>query len=178
MAISMHWPTRVITVPKLDTVLVQLAPFELRALDVDVFRLALKLLEESEEGIVHPDTHEHRSSYNIGTNVEPRAVIIINGYTVTFEDGSWAADIINGKNNVLDALNLNNVQVRTDNTGSVPGLPADLVLALNELYTLAGLRLGTPSTLPVGAGPLTAGDIEIDVTGSCEDGEFTFTRQP
>jgi len=52
MAISITWPTGEIYVPKADMTLVQSTPFEIRELDINTFRLALKDLEDDEEGQV------------------------------------------------------------------------------------------------------------------------------
>jgi hypothetical protein len=55
-------------------------------LDVDVFRLDLKDYEDSEEGIVLPDTHRHNTTVTISGIAYDRTVEIINGWIVDFED--------------------------------------------------------------------------------------------
>jgi hypothetical protein len=53
----------------------------------------------------------------------------------------------------------------------------DLLLWLGELYRLNGLDINNPAFVPAGAGTITAGDVEIAVTGDCDNGH-TLTRQP
>ena len=119
MAISIDWTTRVITVPKADTTLVDSGPPEVRSLDVDAFRLALKDLEDSEEGMCFPDTHNHNTEVVLGGTTYARIVEIINGYTITFENGSYIVRLVGANNNILDVANLNNVQIASQNSAGL-----------------------------------------------------------
>jgi len=87
MAVSINWDTKVIFVPKADLTLIQLLPTEIRELNIDWFRLQLKDLEDSEEGMVFLDTHVHYAPVDVGGVTLAMVIEIINGYTVTFEDG-------------------------------------------------------------------------------------------
>jgi len=51
MAITVNWPTGVISVPKADMTLVQSTPIEIRELNINTFRLRLKDLEDDAEGL-------------------------------------------------------------------------------------------------------------------------------
>ena len=124
MAISVDWGTKVITVPRADLTLIQAAPTEVRELDLNWFRLQLKDLEDSPEGIVCLDTHRHNTVVAIGSLVLARVVEIINGYTVTFEDGSYVVSIVGGNTNLMDVLNLNSVAVRGQNSAGMTVAPA------------------------------------------------------
>lgn len=119
MAITIDWDTKVINIPKADTTLVSSSPIEIRDLDVNSFRLSLKDLEDSEEGISYLDTHRHNTEVEVGGVVLARVVEIINGYTVTFEDGFYAVNLKGANNNIGDVLNLNNVQVRSTNSAGL-----------------------------------------------------------
>jgi hypothetical protein len=119
MAISIDWSTKVITVPKADTTLVDSGPPEIRSLDVDAFRLALKDLEDSEVGMIFPDTHKHNTEVVLGGTTYARIVEIINGYTVTFENGSYIVRLLGANNNILDVTNLNNVQIASQNSAGL-----------------------------------------------------------
>ena len=48
MAISVNWPTKVITVPRTHMTLVQSNPIEIRELEVNQFHLDLRELEASQ----------------------------------------------------------------------------------------------------------------------------------
>ncbi len=119
MAISINWETKVIFVPKADMALVQTIPYEVRELDLDVFRLALKDLEDGEEGVIFDDTHRHNTEVLLGGVTYARSVEIINGYTVTFEDDQYAVNLVGANSNVGDVLNLNQVSVRSANSAGL-----------------------------------------------------------
>jgi hypothetical protein len=119
MAISVNWATKIITVPKADTTLLTLVPFEVRELDLNVFRLALKDLEDDEDGQPWPDTHRHNTSVTLGGVTLARTVEIINGYTVTFEAGSYAVNLVGANSNIADVANLNQVSIRASNSAGL-----------------------------------------------------------
>lgn len=96
--------------------LVQSTPTEIRQLDLDAFRLELRDLEDNIEGAVYPVTVRHTQPTSISGVTLARVVEIINNYTVTFEDGQYAVNIIGGNSNVGDVTNVNQVSVRTANS--------------------------------------------------------------
>ena len=110
MAISVDWQTKVITVPQADLTLVSGSNYEL---DLNTFRLALKALEDDEEGIPFPTTHNHNTEVEVAGITLARVIEIINGYTVTFEDGAYSVTLTNANSNVFDVTNPNTVNVRT-----------------------------------------------------------------
>ena len=101
MAISITWSTLVIYVPK-----AYLTPDTgtIYKLDSDVFRLDLKDLEDDEEGIAHPDTHQHNPEITIAGVTYAKTIEIINGYSVEFEDGQYTVIIEGSNNNFHDVL--------------------------------------------------------------------------
>lgn len=119
MAITVNWGTKVINVPKADMTLVTLSPYEVRSLDINVFRLALKDLEDDPDGIVYLRTHNHNTEVTVGGTTLARVIEIINGYTVTFEDGSYAVELTGANSNIADVLNLNQVSVRSSNSAGL-----------------------------------------------------------
>ena len=116
---TIDWPTKVITVPKSDTALVSAGPPEIRSHNTDTFRLQLKDLEDSVDGMVFPHTHNHNAPLDIGGVSLARTIEITNGYTVTYENGSYAVNLTGSNNNIGDVLNLNNVQVRSSNSAGL-----------------------------------------------------------
>lgn len=129
MALSIDWATKIISVPKADLTLIDAGPPEIRELDLNDFRLWLKDIEDSEEGIIHLDTHRHNTEVTIGSLTLARTIEMINGYTVTFENGNYQVDLVGANSNVSDVTNLNNVGLRSYNS-------AGLILVGGENETL------------------------------------------
>jgi len=170
MAISIDWATQVITVPKADTSLVDIGPPEIRSLDVNQFRKDLNALQAGEEGMPEPTTHVHVAPLTVGGVTLARSVEIINGYTVTFEDGSYAVNLIGANNNIGDVANLNTVSIRSANTAGL----VDIVQIL-ELWKFFGLDIANPMT--VTRQNRVAGDVSVSYTGDHET-TTTVTRDP
>ena len=133
MAITINWGTRVINVPRADMTLIQASP-EIRELDIDDFRLTLKDLEDDEAGMSFPATHNHVAPVTVGGVTLARIVELINGYTVTFEDGQYAVNLVGANSNISDKTNVNQVSVRSSNSaglvqvgGADPSVIADAV---------------------------------------------------
>ena len=124
MAITITWSTKVINVPKSFMTQVQTTPFEVRELNIDAFRLALKDIEDGEEGEVFLDTHRHTAPVAVGGVTLARLVEVINGYTVTFEDGTYAVNIVGGNSTIADKANLNTVSIRAANSAGYVESPA------------------------------------------------------
>lgn len=129
MAISIDWPTGVITVPKADMTLIQSAPTEIRQLNLDTFRLTLRDLEDDPSGMPWPKTHNHNTSVTVGGVTLARVIEIINGYTVTFENGQYAVNLVGANSNVGDVVNVNQVSVRSANSAGLQDLSTILIAA-------------------------------------------------
>lgn len=139
MAISVDWGTKVINVPKADTTLIQASP-EVRELDVDTFRLALKALEADFEGMPYPDTHRHIQEFIISGITYARGVEIINGYTVEFENGQYAVSLIGGNNNIADVKVANEVSLIVNNSAGLanPDIAGSVWDASRASHTTSG----------------------------------------
>ena len=116
--ITVDWATKIISVPKADLTLVGGTLYEL---DTDAFRLRLKDLEDDEQGIPFLDTHRHVTQITIAGVTFSRFVEIINGYTVTFEDGQYAVRLAGSNNNIFDegVINRNQVSVIPTNSAGL-----------------------------------------------------------
>lgn len=160
MAITITWATKTINVPKADMTLIGTSPFEIRELNINTFRLALKDLEDDEAGINFPTTHNHNTTVTVGGVTLARVVEIINGYTITFEAGAtpYAVNLVGANSNVADVTNLNHVQIRSANstgliqvatTGTDPTALATAVWAklLEDGYSAQQLMQLMSSTL-------------------------------
>ena len=119
MAISIDPLTFVIHVPKEDMTLVQATPSEIRELDLNWFRLALKAYEAAEYGIYLYKTHNHNTQVTLGSLTFARVIEILPPYTVTFEDGQYAVNLTNANSNVSDRTNVNQVSVRSANSAGL-----------------------------------------------------------
>lgn len=119
MAITVDWGTRVITVPQsfLDPL-----GGSVYQLNTENFKIAINDIEDSELGVVNPQIINHNTKVLLGGIEYARVLEIINGYTVTFEDGSYVVNLIGSNNNILDVTNLNQVQVRSNNSAGLINL--------------------------------------------------------
>jgi hypothetical protein len=118
MATTVNWATKIINVGRADLLLIQASP-EIRQMDLDAFRLDLKALEAGEEGMSYLDTHTHNTTVTVGGVTLARVIEIINGYTVTFEDGQYAVNLVGANSNVADVANVNQVSVRSANSAGL-----------------------------------------------------------
>ena len=98
---------------------VQSTPFEIYELDINDFRLTLKDIEDNVGGIPFVDTHNHNTIVTVGGVTLARVVEIINRYTVTFEDDSYAVNLVGANSNIADVVNLNTVSVRAANSAGL-----------------------------------------------------------
>lgn len=169
MAISIDYATRIISIPKADLTLVQSTPFEIYELDIDAFRLELKDLEDNTGGIAFVDTHRHFTTVTVGGVTLARVVEIINGYTVTFENGTYAVNLVGANSNIGDVLNLNEVQVRSSNSAGLTDL--NLAAAIWDTVLANHLTAGTTGKALNDAG--AAGNPwGTAVTGNTDPGTF------
>ena len=135
MTISVSWGSKIISVAKADMTMISAVLYEL---NVNTFRLALKSLEDDAEGMPFLDTHRHNTEVTLGGVTLARTVEIINGYTVTFEAGSYAVSLVGANNNIADVMNLNAVSLRSANSaGLIVGAGAAPQDVVDELMAEA-----------------------------------------
>lgn len=143
MAITIDWATKIINIPKADTTLIQAAPTEIRELNVNTFRNIIKNIEDDESGIPFLKTHIHNTEVALGSLVLSRVVEIIAPYTITFEDGQYAVNLVGANNNIADRTNVNQVSVRSSNSAGMvtvnsgSGLTAEQHEQLMKTLTVA-----------------------------------------
>jgi len=134
MAIYIEWGPRIIHVPRVDMTLLQSSP-EIRELNLDVFRLALKDLEDSDDGMAAPTTHNHVTTTTVGGVTLARVIELINNYTVTFEDGQYAVNLVGANSNVGDVTNVNQVSVRSSNSAGLIVTTGGETLTTSEIVS-------------------------------------------
>ncbi len=114
--LTIDWGPRIINVPQ--TYLTPLGGTDYE-LDVDQFRLDLKQIEESEEGMPFVDTHSHVTEITLSGVTYARFVQIINGYTITFQDGQYTVQTVGANHNINDVRNANQVSLVTNNSAGL-----------------------------------------------------------
>ena len=160
MAISINWGTKVINVPRADMLLVQATPVEIRQLNLDTFRIELKDIEDSTLGMTQLDTHQHNTSVTVGGVVLSRVVELINGYTVTFEDGQYAVNLVGANSNVGDVVNVNQVSVRSSNSAGLQDLSTLLSAAYNGEVCIDVVNGQAGTDVPLGTRRTPVNNIE------------------
>lgn len=185
--IEILWGTRVIFIPKSETVLVQTNPSEVRELNINTFRLALKSLEDDADGMNFPSTHNHNTTVTLSGIVYARVVELINNFTVTFEDGQYAVNLVGANSNIADKVNVNQVSVRASNSAGLVSnnTPTEMANAVWNHATGSTIavrlaeawgRLGLDPTKPLVTGEtsITFGDIIMAMTQT--NNNVTVTR--
>ena len=165
MAITIDPMTYVINVPKADMSIIQSSP-EVRELDVDAFRLELRALEDNQAyNMCMLKTHDHYTEVTISGDVYPRMVIVLDPYTVEFEDGQYTVKCTGANHNLVDVKVANQVSLIVGNSFGLIASPK-----ITELWQLQGLDSDNPMTVT----PTTrvVGDISQAISG---DGETTTT---
>jgi hypothetical protein len=150
MAITIDWGTRIIYIPRNDLTLIQSSPVEIRELNLNWFRLQLKDLEDSEEGMAFPDTHRHNTEVYLGGLTFARVIEIINNYSLLFEDGQYAVNLVGANSNVGDRVNVNQVSVRSANSAGLISSPAIEYSSYNQGVTVDIESSFTGTVFPVG----------------------------
>lgn len=126
------WSTKVINVYKADAFMTNLGG-GIYEMDTDGFRLALKDLEDSEDGMPFLDTHRHNTEVTLGGVTYARFIEIINGYTITFEDGQYAVKLAGSNNNIADVMNVNQVSLRSANSAGMVVTGSGLAPTVEEI---------------------------------------------
>lgn len=116
MAISINCATKVVFVPKADLTLVSPGIY---SLDVEAFRIWLKDWEDSEIGMGMPDTHRRNAPSTLSGTTYAQTFEMINGYTVTFEDGSYRVRVVGANHNIADVMNANSVSIEIGNSAGL-----------------------------------------------------------
>ncbi len=119
MAITANPVTGVIFVPKADTTLVQSVPTEIRELDTNAFRLALRDIDDDEANRWAPDTHTHNVDVNVSGTILADVVIISDYYTIEFEAGAYGVNLVGTNSNIMDKTIFNGVSVRNILSGGL-----------------------------------------------------------
>lgn len=150
MAITIDWATKVINVNKADMILIQSSPTEIYQLNMDFFHNTLRDLEDDAEGIVFDTTHVYVGPITVGGVILARVVEIINGYTVTFEDGQYRVNLTGANTNLADVTNVNQVSVSSSNSAGLQDLSTLLSASFQGEVCVSPSRGQAGTTVPLG----------------------------
>ena len=150
MAITIDWDTKIISVNKADMILIQSAPTEIYQLNMDFFHDTLRDLEDDVDGIVFDTTHRYVDPITVGGVILARVVEIINGYTVTFEDGQYRVNLTGANTNLADVTNVNQVSVSSSNSAGLQDLSTILSAAYQGEVCVSLTRGQAGTTVPIG----------------------------
>lgn len=118
--ITIDWGTHIITIPQSYLAFVSGTFY---TLDTNQFRLDLKALEVTPEGMAEPITHRHNTEVTIAGTTFARTIEILAPYSVEFEDGQYSVQLQNSNNNIWDIgggiLVQNQVQVIPTNSAGL-----------------------------------------------------------
>jgi len=117
MILLIDWVTKIITVPRAELTLISGTLYEL---DTIAFKVAIRDLEASIEGIIHPSILSYNQPYTVTGITYAAKVEMLNGYKVQFEVGVYSVLLKNSNNNIFDIsssiLIQNTVQVIPSNS--------------------------------------------------------------
>ena len=151
MAISftINPSTHVIAVSRSSLILTQASP-EIRELNINEFRLALKDWEDSEEGIVQPKTHDHNTEVVLSGLTYARIFEILPPYTVEFTDNQYTINCVGGNHNVSDRKVPNQVSLIVNNAAGLISMAAIEFSSYNGGITVDETSSYTGTIFPVG----------------------------
>ena len=116
---NIEWGTKIINVLKADMTQIQSNPTSIYEMDIDDFRATLNDLSDDAEGMPFDTTHQHVAPVSLGGVDLARVIEIINGYSITFEDGQYAVNLIGANSNIADKVNVNQVSIRSANSAGL-----------------------------------------------------------
>jgi len=116
VAISINWGTKVISVPQSYLTNLGGGIYEM---DINQFRLDLKDLEDSADGMPFTKTHDHNPEVTVAGVTIARVVRVLAPYTITFADGQYAVNLVGANSNIPEVTNVNQVSVRSFNTAGL-----------------------------------------------------------
>ena len=99
----------------------------------------------------HLSTHNHVSPISVGGVQLARVVEIINGYTITFEDGQYAVNLAGANSNIGDRVNVNQVSIRSSNSAGLQDLTSLQAASFGDGAIAIDMTNGVSGTVfPIG----------------------------
>jgi len=148
--VTVIWDKREIFVPKSYMIQVQTTPSEIWQLSIPVFKNTLGDLLDDAEGVIYPDIFKFNPTTDVGGVMLAPVVEILDPYTITFEDGQYAVNLVGANSNIADRVNVNNVSVRSSNSVGLQDLTSLQAASFDGTVTLDSVK-GVPGTqFPIG----------------------------
>ena len=154
VAIDISWGTKTINVNQIDMVLIQTVPSIIYQLDLDVFRLALKSLEDSSDGMAFERTHKHNTTVSVGGASLARVIEIINDYTVKFEETGtpYRVNTVGANSNIGERVDLGvgQVSISTSNSAGLQDLNSLQAASFDGGVTIDTASQFSGTSFPIG----------------------------
>ena len=122
MAVTVDWPNSIIQIPEGEATVmtqIQVNPIPIYELDTNLLRGVLRDLEDDVAGRPWQRTHDHNADVTVGGITLADVLIILDPYTITFEDGQYAVYLQGTNNNILEKTNKNQVSVNPNNSAGL-----------------------------------------------------------
>ena len=146
-----EWGTKIINVYKTDMVQVQAVPTEIWQLDIPTFKVSLGDMLDNVDGMIFPDIFNHNPSVTVGGAVLAKVVEILDPYTITFEDGQYAVNLVGANSNIGDRINVNQVSIRSANSAGLQDLTSLQAASFGDGAVALDQANGVPGTVfPIG----------------------------
>ena len=148
MAYQVDYITGVVFIPQADLIFLEIGKYKL---DLDEFRRKCRDLEaDTANGLSYPPIVEYNPVVDTGDVLLARVVLIINGYTVTFEDGQYAVLFDGANTNIHNFTNVNQVSVRPNNSTGLQDLSTLLTSAYQGRVAVNTVKGQTGTSTPIG----------------------------
>lgn len=120
MAYAYNYATLTITVPQADLTPVSGTLFDL---DTKVFKETVADEQDSARGMPYIVAIRHNTEVTVAGTTFARTIELINGWSLTFEDGTYTVRLVGSNNNLFDVangiLNQNQVQIISQNSAGL-----------------------------------------------------------
>jgi hypothetical protein len=164
--LSVDWLNKVIFVPRFFLTFNGGTSY---TLDTNLFRLALRDLEDNEEGMAHVHTHNHNTTVVLAGVTYARVIEIINGYSVTFEDGQYSVNLIGSNSNIGDVTSLNQVSVRVNNSAGLQQVTSGSGVTAGDKADIISGVFAQAMTTPIESNMKQVNTHSIDGAGTAYD---------
>lgn len=116
--ITINRISNIINIPRSDLTQISGSLYEL---DINWFRLQLKDIEDSDDGMIFPDTHRHNTEVVLSGVTYARTFEILPPYTVEFEDVGvpYIVRCVGANHNLADVKTLNQVSLIIGNSAGL-----------------------------------------------------------
>ncbi len=118
MVVSINPSTYIISIQQSELAFIGGSNYQL---DTNLFRIALRDWEDSEDGIYQPKTHNHNTTVLLGGIQYARVLEILSPYTITFQETGtpYSVTLIGSNNNILEKTNLGTIQILSNNSAGL-----------------------------------------------------------